>query len=215
MGQDAEIKKPRRPRSNSDWYVEERWAVYNLFDKIRFSGSVWDPACGSGQIPRIAEEMGHRAWGSDLVHRGYMGSGGQDFLEYRRAHASADNIICNPPYRQAGKFVDQALRLANNKVAMLMRLAFLESEGRREWFPRTPLACVLVSSARMNMPPGELLADPEFKREGGEIAFAWFIWDHDWDGPPTVKWMAGPPKKQRSSRKGERHEGELELPIVQ
>lgn len=214
MGEDSGIRKPRRKRSTEDWYVEEAWAVEGLLDRIRFAGGIWDPACGMGTILKVAEGRGHNVRGSDLVFRGWRGSGNQDFLEYTPVTSGgADNIICNPPYKLDVEFVNHALTMARFKVAMLLRLGFLAGQERGRWFPNTPLACVLVSSARINMPPGHLLADPDFKREGGEVDFCWFVWDHDWDGDPVVKFMPGPKKHDARKKEGQRNDAQVALPI--
>ena len=54
-----------------------------------------------------------------------MGTIGNDFLDYRRP--TSKNIITNPPYSLAQKFIERSKSFSNiDKIAMLLRTAFLE-----------------------------------------------------------------------------------------
>lgn len=159
-------------RANHDWYVDPPWATDVLLKNEEFVGSVYDPACGIGTIPIRAWCAGLPAEGADIVDRG-AGFPVVDFLTCDLP-ARVDNIICNPPYKLAERFLPRALAMARRKVAFLLRLAFLESERRHAVFTSTPLARVLVFSQRVSMPPGGSGAEAD----GGKIAYAWFVWDH-------------------------------------
>ena len=41
-----------------------------------------------------------------------------------------DWIVMNPPFNQAGEFIDKALKLAGRGVAALVRTQFLEGQAR-------------------------------------------------------------------------------------
>lgn len=177
-------------RVANDWYVEPPEAVAALFAVERFEGHILDPCCGIGTIPRVARAHGYRAAGSDLVDRGGRMApgtrGGVDFLATRRR--PVENIVSNPPYRNAEAFVLRALELARRKVAMLLRLAFLEGQERwRRIYQRLPPARVWVFRERVAMPPGELL--DRIEREGGKIAYAWFVWERGFAGTPRLGWI--------------------------
>src|SRR6266849_5264480 len=175
-------------RQQDDFYCEPRWAVDALLDAERFEGLVWDPAAGRDNIPKACRARGIQALGSDMVQRGIASvTAPVDFLVspiYRPA-----SIICNPPFALAERFIERALSLATNKVAMLLRLSFLEGQRRGEMFERTPLARVLVFSSRVSMPPG----DSAIEAKGGAVAFAWYVWEHGFEGEPTIGWLRKPP----------------------
>ena len=98
------------PREENDFYPEPSWAVELLLGVEEFKGTIWDPACGYGTIPKACIAHGLEAFGTDIADRGY-GTKGQNFLAFRRGRVSrAENIITNPPYNLAEKFIDQALR---------------------------------------------------------------------------------------------------------
>jgi predicted RNA methylase len=98
----------------------------------------------------------------------------------------APNIVTNPPFGLAREFVDKALELTTGKVAMFLRLAFLESQERGEWLPTTPLARVYIMSRRVPMQRGRI---SEAGDGHGVIAFAWFVWEHGHVGPPTLHFL--------------------------
>src|SRR5262249_55257460 len=52
-------------------YAEPTWVSQRLFEVEKFSGTVWDPACGLARIPEAARAAGYAAFASDLVDRGY------------------------------------------------------------------------------------------------------------------------------------------------
>jgi hypothetical protein len=86
----------------------------------------------------------------------------------------------------AREFVDKALELTTGKVAMFLRLAFLEGLARGEWLPETPLARVWIMSRRVPMQRGRI---SEAGDGHGVIAFAWFVWEHGFTGKPTLGWL--------------------------
>ncbi len=171
-------------RAADDWYVEPAWCVDALIEAEGFShGSVYDPACGGGNIPRRFLAHGIDAFGSDVRDRGY-GTVQWNFLE-RGACLVADHIVSNPPYCFLQEFVDKAIQAVPGKVAVLARLAFLEGQSRRAWLQSSGLSRVWVSSRRISMPPG----GAGVKAKGGSIAFAWFVFSPGWSEEPRIGWL--------------------------
>jgi hypothetical protein len=170
-------------RADNDWYVEPSWAVDALLDVERFRGETWDPACGCGTIPEAFKNRLLPCRGSDLVDRGYGAQA--DFLTGWFPEEVA-NIVTNPPFNLAEQFAWKALEIADHKVAILQRLAWLESKSRSKLFDETPLARVWIFRRRVSMPPGGTGAIAK----GGSIPFAWYVWDKDPRGAPELRWMA-------------------------
>jgi hypothetical protein len=178
-------------RNGNDFYREPRWAADALFAAEPFREWIWDPACGTGNILKSAEAAGHVfTVGTDIVDRGYAGVEMHDFTHQCAPlcvkPGMAVSIVTNPPFALAETFIERALALADLKVAMLLRLAFLEGWKRHERiFSKTPLARVLVFRKRLSMLPGEM----EVAGKGGTTAFAWFVWHKDHRGEPTIGWL--------------------------
>ena len=89
-------------------------------------------------------------YSTDLIDRGFGDKTGIDFL-CNDLKINPDYIITNPPYKHSKEFVLEALKRANKKVAMLMKLVFLESKSRYKMFKNTPLKKVLVYSKRLGI----------------------------------------------------------------
>ena len=173
-------------RADADWYVEPAWVVDALFAVERFEGVIFDTACGGGRIPERAKAAGYEAVGMDIADRGYGMRG--DFLLFERADGdeSIVNIVTNPPYSLTEQFVRHALSITTGKVAIITRLAFLESQVRRDGlFREHPPARVWVCSKRPSMPPG----GTDVPAKGGSVAYAWFVWDRSYKGATTLGWL--------------------------
>lgn len=182
-----------REREALDWYVEPEWAVDALFDAEKFEGLIYDPACGGGTIPTVANRRMFEAHGSDIVDRGcfFAPRKSWDYLERGSSIPRPDNIVCNPPFAHAEAFIRLGLRTVQRKACYLLRLSFLEGRKRRALFVTTPIARVHVFSARVSMPPG----GQGIKAQGGAVAFAWFVWDtaHPVGQGPTINWLDATP----------------------
>lgn len=119
---------------------------------------------------------------TDLIDRGY-GSGGVDFLQIP-AHGNADtDIITNPPYKYAKEFVEKAIELVKpgRKVAMFLKLTFLEGQARRELFRSNPPKRVYVASARLQCGKNGDFSGTSM------VAYAWFVWEKGYTGPIIVE----------------------------
>ncbi len=180
-------------RAANDFYIDPPEATEALMHAEVFSGTSWDPACGTGTIPKTMAAAGLSCIGTDLVDRDpgpdVVGFCTMDFLADRDMPDGIDNIVSNPPFNLAQPFVDRALTIATHKVAMLLPLTFLEGMRRGRWLTGTPLARVHVFSWRISMPPGELLLSGAVKPSGGKKAFAWFVWANDHTGPAQVRFL--------------------------
>ena len=167
----------------NDYYATEPKAVELLLEQEQFSERVWEPCCGEGHISKVLEAHGHIVRSTDLIDRGF-GVGGQDFLTSPTVVWNGD-IITNPPYRYAKEFVEKALDVVapGCKVAMLLRLTFLEGQSRRKLFRNNPPQTVYVSSARLQCAKNG-------KFEGKSmVAYAWFVWRKGHYGPTNIKWI--------------------------
>lgn len=168
-------------RQTQDWYCEPPRAVHALLDFENFSGDIWDPACGKGTIPEICKARGMDAFGTDIRQRGGA-AWTEDFLW---SHATAKNVITNPPFSLAVDFTLKALTFAS-KVAILQRTSWLEGEKRyQQLFSRNQLAHVWQFRSRISMPPG----DSDAEAKGGSVAFAWFVFCRDHNGPFQGGWL--------------------------
>ncbi len=172
-------------RHKDDFYATPAPATHALLDAESFEGSIWEPACGDGAISKVLAARGHDTTSTDLVDRGYrFGQHGVDFL--METKPLARNIVTNPPFKLANEFVRKALDLTTGKVAMLLKVGFLEGKGRADIHEK--LSRVWVFRARQTFLRGGSEAI-KMNGAGGMIAYGWFVWEHGHEGPPTLGWI--------------------------
>lgn len=169
-------------REKNDFYPTPLEGILPLLEKEKFEGDIWECACGDGAISKVLLKHGYRVYSSDLIDRGY-GVPNKDFLQ---SDLKADNIITNPPFKLGAEFVYQACKLARKKVAMLCRINFLEGVARGKMFKETPIKNIYVFSRRITFTNPNTGAK---SHGGGMLAFAWFIWEHGYNGKPTIDWI--------------------------
>lgn len=164
-----------------DYFPTPKWATHALIDNEKFDGDIWECACGDGAMSKVLELTGNSVYSSDLYARPY-GDAGKDFLTAKRRAA---NIVTNPPYNSAEGFVKAGLEKADRKLALLLRLAFLEGSNRnRTIFTVAPPSRVWVFSERITFyPAGATVAG------SGTTAYAWFVWDKHAKGKTELKWF--------------------------
>lgn len=164
-----------------DYFPTPEWATHALIDNERFEGEIWEPACGDGAMSRVLEQTGCPVFSTDLFDRGY-GEAGVDFLKAVRV---SDNIITNPPYNSAEEFVKTGLAQSRRKMALLLRLAFVEGANRqRTIFAKMPPTRIWVFSERITFYPAGAV-----QKGSGTTAYAWFVWDKMDIGKSEMKWL--------------------------
>jgi hypothetical protein len=173
------------PKEAFGYYVEPAWVPERLFAVEKFLGSIWDPGCGRyGRVLEAAGRAGYETYATDLVNRGYEHfDRALNFLLCERR--LGDNIVCNPPFHICDAFLQHALKLDPNAVAMIWLARRLNAA---HWLPHTPLARVHLLSPRPSMPPGRLVEAGE-KPRGGKQDFVWLVWRRGHVGPPELRWL--------------------------
>jgi hypothetical protein len=173
-----------------DLYETSDEAVHAFLGVESIQGPVWECAAGRGAIVRVLREAGHEVIGTDLIDYGSPDSrGGVDFLKQQSAPDGVRTIVTNPPYQRAGEFVRHALGLVPH-VAMLVRLAFLESQRRSDILDDGRLARVYPFANRLPMMHRDGWEGP---KASNSMAFAWMVWDANHRGPWTGKRIAWRP----------------------
>lgn len=177
-------------REQHDYYATEPKAVELLLEQERFSPYVWECACGEGHISEVLKAHGYKVKSSDLYDRGYEGTEIIDFLTVRKEDIDLDfsrDIITNPPYKHAKEFVEKALEISmdSTKVAMLLKLTFLEGQGRKELFEKYKPKKIYVFRSRIDCWKNGI--KPEKPQKA--VCYAWFVWEKGFKGDPVIKWI--------------------------
>lgn len=167
-------------RAQHDYYATCPSAVERLLEVETFDKNVWECACGGGHIARVLRDKGYNVYCSDKYCYDYPADQ-KDFLTCYEQHG---DIITNPPYKYALDFVKHAIKVGN-KVAMLLRIQFLEGIERGKFFAKFPPCRVLVFSKRI-----KCAMNGDFDSTGSSaVCYAWFIWEQHHSGDTVVKWI--------------------------
>lgn len=172
----------------NDLYESPPEAVRALLAVEAVPSVVWEPACGPGSIVRVLRESGRQVYATDLVdyESPDQDCAGWDFLMEQQCPIGVEGIVTNPPFKNVGEFVAKARALVPY-TAMLLRLAFLESERRRDILEGGDLARVYVFRNRLPMMHRAGRGIVEVGRKNSSaLAFAWFIWDRAHKGPTEL-----------------------------
>ena len=144
-----------------DRYETPDHTIFSLLNNFEIQGNVLECACGNKNISTkiqncITLDIDHNVY-PDIV---------QDFLTFEEK--TFDIIITNPPYSIAIEFITHALDIVkeNGFVIMLLRINFLESQKRQDFFIQNPLHSLFVLSKRPCFINGR----------SDSTGYAWFIW---------------------------------------
>ena len=161
-----------------EWYgvVEEAQDMVCEDAEVQIQGYDID-----GEVIKAARENAERAGVDHMIH----------FQERPVAQLSHPKkygfIITNPPYKYALEFVQKALDSVQpgKKVAMFLKLQFLEGKSRKQFFLHNPPKVVYVSSSRLIC-----AMNGEFEKyPSSAVAYAWFVWEKGFKGDPIIKWI--------------------------
>jgi hypothetical protein len=183
LGASNHTEKERQP---DDYYATEPKAAELLLEQEEFHHTIWECACGEGHLAKVFEAHGHEVISTDLIYRGYGDPEPLDFLNETIDDFEGD-IITNPPYKFALEFVQRALESVKpgRKVAMFLKLQFLEGKSRKNFFQITPPRRVYVSSSRL-----KCAKNGKFESiASSAVAYAWFVWEKGYTGETVVKWI--------------------------
>lgn len=170
-------------REENDFYATEPKAVELLLAEENFANNILEPCCGQKHITNVLEQAGYTVKSSDLIDRG-VGADIQDFFKITDWDG---DIISNPPYKNALDFVKHSLEIVKegSKVAMFLKILFLEGKTRKEFFLENPPKVIYVASGRLNC-----AKNGDFdKYTTGAVCYAWFVWKKGYKGEPVVRWI--------------------------
>lgn len=173
-------------RAEKDYYATPPTAVEELLKRETFSDYIIEPAVGGGHIANVLKEHGYKVVGIDIIDRGYHETIVKDFLSVEKGELKNADMITNPPYSQAAEFVEHAMNISNDgtKIAMFLKIQFLESKKRYELFKKYPPKNVYVFVSRVNC--GK---NGEFSEGTSAVCYAWFVWIKGFNGKPTIDWI--------------------------
>lgn len=194
-----------KEREKHDYYATNPKALELFVPKFNLRHKVWEPSCGQGHLSFWLVQHGYDVLSTDLVDRGY-GHGGIDFfsvgkedlfssemggakLLHEWAKGDVFDILTNPPYAVALKYVLHALELIpeGGRVILFLKTTFLEGKERKEkLFDINPPRYVYQYSSRIIC-----AMNGEFsKYPSSAIAYGMYVWNkHNDEKKTEVKWI--------------------------
>lgn len=183
----------KNTKDKYDLYTTPTWATEKVIDALLIDGiitkydDILEPCCGTGAISNFLKGYGfENISASDIQTEDYIdGNKGVDV--YDMDDNCCDIIITNPPYNLMTKYnmLQEFQRIAKKKVILLLNIFYLSSKERKNMLEQSHLRHVYIHSDRVTMYPyGE-----EKPKNGGTKMFAWFVWDKDYNGKPTLSWI--------------------------
>jgi hypothetical protein len=168
----------------NDFYATEPKAVEDLLKVESFSKQILEPAVGMGHIANVLENNGYEIKSSDIIDRGYKNTEVKDFFDYKE---NSLDIVTNPPFKLAQKFLEHAQAISTDgvKIALFLKLTWLEGKARGEMFKKYPPKYIYVFSSRRVCARG---GDFE-KYKSSAVAYCWYIWEVGYKSDPIVKWI--------------------------
>lgn len=164
-----------------DYYPTPSWAIDALLEKEKFNGTIYEPCCGEGYMSKALISHNYKVISSDIENYGY----GTPNVDAKLLVGPCENIITNPPYNIAEDLLQHFFTIYENKIAMLLRLSFLESRKRYPLFQKHKPKVVYVFPERLS-----LCAGGETVKGGGTISYGWFIWEKNYSGETKLDWLS-------------------------
>lgn len=146
----------RRP---NDFYQTPLYTIESLFKVLDFNkvNNFFEPCKGIGNIYNNVD-VKDKDYCEILENKDYLNT---------PLNREYDLIITNPPFTYAKEFLEKSLT-ESKSVWYLLRLNFLESKERSDWWKDKNPTHLLTLSAR-----------PSFTGKGTDATgYAWFGWDY-------------------------------------
>lgn len=175
-------------RVELDYYATDPEAVKMLLQVESFNHYILEPACGGCHISKVLADKGFNVYSQDIVHRGSeLQTDIADFFKFNPKPRNSRDIITNPPYKFAAEFVEHALDISQEsvKVAMFLKLTFLEGGKRKRLFDKYPPKKIYVFRNRIDCWRNG--KKPE--KPSRAVCYAWFIWEKGFKGSPKIAWI--------------------------
>jgi len=159
---------------------------------------LWEPAAGNGALAIPLRNRGFETYATDLNDWGcphcetqvdFLGDLAAAFGDVLKHRHEQVGIVTNPPFNIIEEFVERAVAMSPY-VALLCRLAFLESEGRMKWWKRVGLRRVHIIAERLPMMHRHNYTGPKLSNAG--MCFGWFIFENQKKPMNTVpvRWVS-------------------------
>jgi hypothetical protein len=137
------------------------YAVAPLLPYMPTGGTVWECACGDGNIAGFLERQGFGVERSDLLT-------GQNFFDYEPARW--DRIVTNPPYSVKYDWLARCYELGK-PFALLLPVETMGANAAQRLFEKYGIELILLDK-RVNFK----MPNKGYTGGGAQFPVAWFCW---------------------------------------
>lgn len=200
-------------KGSLEYFPTPPWATRAVIKELLQAGlhfdlgskRVRDPCAGGGHMAHALRETFAAVdvadvadWGISPEIRDFLEETPQRLLD--DGHKRPEWIFINPPFEQAVNFVQRALEIATEGVAVFCRLGWLATQGRYDrLFSHNAPAFVCPFAERVALIEGAW--DPE---ASSATDYAWYIWINDYFPPEarprSTVWHMPPGMQDRYTR---------------
>lgn len=167
-------------RIESDFYPTPIETIENFLSHYQLKdGVILEPSAGNGNFIQAIRNKGYT---NTIIaneirqeeHQNLINSGAdfvyhKDFLTEKLPNHDVKTIITNPPFSKAKEFILRCKELyPDAEIIMLLRLAFLESRTRYDFWQKHMVNKLYILSKRPSFVNGKTDA----------TAYAWFVWNN-------------------------------------
>jgi len=182
---------PKNKRVEYDFYATNPKALTSLLSKEIFDFTRFlEPCVGQGHLVEVIKNKIKVGSYLDIVDRGYPDTIECNFLDWK-TEEKFTTIITNPPYSLAKEFLEKGMELLkdNGKMALFLKIQFLEGVKRIEMFKQYPPKYIYVFSKRMATWNNGKPLNEENKKWATTMCHAWFVWEKGNQEEPIVRWL--------------------------
>ncbi len=174
-------KKTLEERNKNDYYPTPKVLVVELekLNLIKKTDKVLECACGEAkQISGYFNSLGYNFEEKDLIY-------GNDFLKDDYSNKHYDWVVTNPPFSYWNPFVEKSKEIADN-VVMIGRTNYFGAYNRYRNGLWNHLKTVYIFDRQIAY---DRFDEDEMKFKCGCLVTAWFHWDMNYDGKPSIEIM--------------------------
>ena len=165
-------KTNRRPgvRSKNDHYETPRHTLMSLINHHEIKYPILEPCAGYGSVANILKMNGEVI--TNDIDLDLECDYNFDYLSWNPGNRFK-TILTNPPFSLAEQIIKKSIQdlKVGGEVILLLRLDFLGTEKRREFWKDHPAKQIYALSKR-----------PRFIRSGDSSEYGWYVWEKGWVG---------------------------------
>lgn len=128
----ATRKYPSQRNNSSDHFQTPAEALDPLLPYLNKNWTIWEPACGKGNLVQALDDHGYNVFGTDILPSAKCV--GRDFL-ISPAPFPYHAIVTNPAYTLKDEFLERCYELGR-PFALLLPLTVFDSVRRRKLFAK-------------------------------------------------------------------------------